>query len=297
MPPTGEAHLAADILTGLLDGEIVRGPDGTPHLFTSFVTQEWISIEIDEEEKEKQRERGVVRLEVRQQQDKPILGVLNLASGSSHYYQGEEVLTYLQPWLRTLAARVIEKRKPLYRLDPEDWEIRVVSSIGRDKQLPGAAFPGLAVAQHHPGYAINRAIDAKGRSALQGEPGVGKTRIGIATVARLAYRWRQRTAPEFHQQAQPDCVKHLRRAWLANPTTRALLGVEPIYDDQSGQVIAYRHRRTDKIIVPELLGPSALPVLVTTPKKVTKEWANEIRAAWPQAEVLFITDYHDVAHW
>ncbi len=32
MPPTGEAHLAADILTGLLDGEIVRGPDGIPHL-------------------------------------------------------------------------------------------------------------------------------------------------------------------------------------------------------------------------------------------------------------------------
>src|SRR5258708_36784719 len=108
MQPTGEAHLAADILTGLLDGEIVRGPDGTPHLFTSFVTQEWISIGIDEEEREKQRERGVVHLEVRQQQDKPILGVLNLASGSSHYYQGQEVFTYLRPLLGTLAALVIE---------------------------------------------------------------------------------------------------------------------------------------------------------------------------------------------
>src|SRR5258708_27170175 len=114
MPPTGEAHLAADILTGLLDGEIVRGPDGTPHLFTSFVTQEWISIEIDEEEREKQRERGGVQLEVRQQQDKPIPGVLNLASGSSHYYQREEVFTYLQPWLPPLPARLIWKCKPLY---------------------------------------------------------------------------------------------------------------------------------------------------------------------------------------
>jgi hypothetical protein len=297
MPPTGEAHLAADILTGLLDGEIVCGPEGTPHLFTSFVTQEWISIEIDEEEREKQRERGVVHLEVKQQQDKPILGVLNLASGSSHYYQGEEVFTYLQPWLPTLAARVIEKRKPLYQLDPADWEMRVVSNIGKDKQLPGAAFPGLAVAQHHRVYAMSRAIDAKGRTAIQGEPGVGKTRIGIATVARLAYRWRQRNAAEFRQEAQPGWVKHLRRAWLANPTPRALLGVEPVYDEQSGQVTAYRHVRTNRVIAPELLGPSALPVLVTTPKKVTKEWANEIRAAWPQAEVLFIKDYHDVAHW
>ncbi len=297
MPPTGEAHLAADILTGLLDGEIVRGPDGIPHLFTSFVTQEWISIEIDDEEREKQRERGVVHLEVRQQQDKPILGVLNLASGSSHYYQGEEVFTYLRPWLGTLAARVIEKRKPLYRLDPADWELRVVSRIGNDKQLPGAAFPGLAVAQQHRVYAMSRAIDAKGRTAIQGEPGTGKTRMGIATAARLAHRWRQRNAAEFRQEAQPSWVKQLRRAWLANPTTRALLGVEPVYDEQSGQVIAYWHVRTNRIMAPELLGPLALPVLVTTPKKVTKEWANEIRAAWPQAEVLFIKDYHDVAHW
>jgi Uncharacterised methyltransferase family (DUF6094) len=300
MPPTGEAHLAADILTGLLDGEIVRGPegpDGIPHLFTSFVTQEWISIEIDEEEREKQRERGVVHLEVRQQQDKPILGVLNLTSGSSQYYQGEEVFTYLQPWLPILAARVIEKRKPLYQLDPADWEMRVVSSIGNDKQLPGAAFPGLAVAQQHRVYAMSRAIDAKGRTAIQGEPGTGKTRMGIATAARLAYRWRQRNAAEFRQQAQPGWVKHLRRAWLANPTTRALLGVEPVYDDETGQITAYRHMRTNRVIAPELLGPSALPVLVTTPKKVTKEWANEIRAAWPQAEVLFIKDYRDVAHW
>src|SRR5258708_14973413 len=55
--------------------------------------------------------------------------------------------------------------------------------------------------------------------------------------------------------------------------------------------------RTNRVMALELLGPSALPVLVTTPKKVTKEWANEIRAAWPQAEVLFIKDYHDVANW
>ena len=202
---------------------LCAGPDGIPHLFTSFVTQEWISIEIDEEEREKQRERGVVHLEVKQQQDKPILGVLNLTSGSTHYYQGEEVFTYLQPWLPTLAARVIEKRKPLYQLDPADWEMRIVSSIGRDKQLPGAAYPGLAVAQHHRVYAMSRAIDAKGRTAIQGEPGVGKTRLGIATAARLAYRWRQRNAPEFRQEAQPKWVKGLRRAWLTNPTTRALL--------------------------------------------------------------------------
>src|SRR5262245_60649777 len=33
MPPTGTAHLAADILTGLFDGEIVSGPDALPYVF------------------------------------------------------------------------------------------------------------------------------------------------------------------------------------------------------------------------------------------------------------------------
>ena len=81
------------------------------------------------------------------------------------------------------------------------------------------------------------------------------------------------------------------------PNHTCALRVEPVCDEQSGQVIAYRHVRTNRVMAPELLGPSALPVLVTTPKKVTKEWANEIKGAWPQAEVLFIKDYHDVAHW
>src|SRR5947207_13565538 len=88
---------------------------------------------------------------MRQWQDKPILGVLNLETGETSYEQGEAVFTFLSPWLSTLAARVVEKRQPLYRLDPAEWELHVVSQFGRDKQLPNAAFPGLSLAQRkHP---------------------------------------------------------------------------------------------------------------------------------------------------
>jgi hypothetical protein len=52
----------------------------------------------------------------------------------------------------------------------------VVSQFGRDKQLPNAAFPGLSLAQQHRVYAMGRALDASGRSAIQGEPGTGKVR-------------------------------------------------------------------------------------------------------------------------
>jgi predicted RNA methylase len=300
MPYTGEAHVAAEFLTGVLDGEIVSGPgsgpDATPHLFTSFVGQEWVSMQIDAEEREKLRERGVVHVSMRQTQDKPILGVLDLEQGTSRYLQGDEVFAFLQPWLHTLAARVVEKRIPRYQLNPEDWEIRVVSQFGTDKQLSGAAFPGLAPAQQHQVYAMGRSIDLTGRTAIQGEPGTGKTRLAAATAARMAYRWCRRTS-EFRQTVQPAWIAGLRRAWLKNPAALALLGLEPVRDPRTRQVVAYQSQETGQLLAPEAAGPSSLPVLVSTPLKVTKEYAREIRAAWPEAEVLFIEKHTDIVRW
>jgi hypothetical protein len=182
MPLSGEAHVAAEVLTGLLDGEIicgpgtVDGPEAAPHLLTAFVGREWVSMPIDAEEREKMREHGIVEVKMRQFQDKPILGILNLATGETRYEQGEAVFTFLTPWLGQLAATVVERRQPRYRLDPAPWEMRVVSQFGQDKQLPNAAFPGLSAAQQHRVYAMGRALDQSGRVAIQGEPGVGKVR-------------------------------------------------------------------------------------------------------------------------
>jgi len=298
MPLSGEAHVAAEVLTGLLDGEIVSLPTETgedvPHLLSAFVGHEWVALPIDDEEREKLRERGVVHVEARQWQDKPILGVLNLQTGETRYEQGEAVFPVLRPWLHTLAAQVIEKRQPLYRLDPADWEVRVVAQFGRDKQLPHAAFPGLSLAQQHRVYAMGRALDHNGRTAIQGEPGVGKTRLATATAARMAYQWRQRTGPLFcGNAAQPAWIRDLRRAWLKNPRTLALMGLAPVYDSASRRIVAYR-RADGTEMRPEEVGPQALPVLVSTPKKVTKEYAAEVRAAWPEAEVVFIERHTDI---
>jgi hypothetical protein len=322
MPLSGEAHVAAEVLTGLLDGEIVWGPvmppaqanhaqfeqyQGTPHLaphlLTAFVGQEWVSMPVESEEREKLRERGVVRVAMRQWQDKPILGVLNLETGETRYEQGEAVFTFLSPWLSTLAARVVEKRQPLYRLDPADWELRVVAQFGRDKQLPNAAFPGLSLAQQHRVYAMGRALDTSGRNAINGEPGTGKTRLAMATAARQAYMWRHRNTALFRGQGQNKGVKQpawmagLRRAWLKNPRTLALLGLSPVCDSTSGRVVAYRRRSDGALLAPQEAGPRALPVLVCTPKKVTKEYAAEVRAAWPEAEVVFLERHSDIPKW
>ena len=116
----------------------------------------------------------------------------------------------------------------------------------------------------------------------------------------------------------PAWLTGLRRAWLKNPRTRALLDLEPVTgwhfntertSDPSQRkaemlsksprprVVAYRHRTTGQLIAPEDAGPTALPVLIATPLKVTKEYAKEIRAAYPQAEVMAIASHRDIARW
>lgn len=299
MPLSGEAHVAAEVLTGLLDGEIIAAPDGEPHLLTAFVGHEWASLRVDDEEQEKLREHGVVAVSVRQWQDKPILGVLNLATGETRYEQGDGVFTFLAPWLSGLAARVAHLRAPLYRLDPAVWELRVLSQFGQDKQLPNAPFPGLTPAQQHRVYAMGRALDTSGRAAIQGEPGTGKTRLAAATAARMAYQWRHRNTSLFlNGTRQPAWMRGLRQAWLKNPRACAMLGLTPVCEPETGRLMAYR--RTDgTLVAPEDAGPSALPVLICTPKKVTKEYAAEIRAAWQDigADVILIESHRDIPPW
>ncbi len=296
MPLSGEAHVAAEVLTGLLDGEIITSPEGESHLLTAFVGHEWSTMQVDDEE-EKLREHGVVSVSVRQWQDNPILGILNLATGETRYEQGDGVFSFLSPWLSALAARVAARRVPLYQLDPAEWEMRVLAQFGQEKQLPNAAFPGLSPAQQHRVYALGRSLDTSGRAAIQGEPGTGKTRLAAATAARMAYQWRHRNRPLFAGKAkQPVWIRGLRQAWLKNPRTLALLDLEPVCEPGSRRVIAYR-RRDGSLLAPEDAGPKALPVLVATPKKVTKEYAAEVRAAWPQAEVVLIENHRDIPRW
>jgi hypothetical protein len=121
--------------------------------------------------------------------------------------------------------------------------------------------------------------------------------LAVATAARQAYRWRHRNTVLFQQgQKQPAWVSGLRRAWLKNPRTLAMLGLTPVRDAASGRISAYRDK-DGTLIPPEEAGPQTLPVLVSTPKKVTKEYAAEVRAAWPEAEVVFIDRHSDIPVW
>ncbi len=307
MPYTGVAHVAAEIMTGMLGGEVIR-LDGHPYLLSAFVGSEWSKMTLDAETRQNLREKGVVSAEAKQLQDYPVLGVLDLEKGHTTYYEGNAVFDFLAPWITTLAAYAQQKRPPLYRLDPENWELHVLSQFGLDKQLPKSAFPGLAPAQMHRVCAMGRTLDERSLVAIQGEPGTGKTRIAVATAARQAYAWQHRSSDLGKKQ--PTWMRQLRRTWLSNPRTLAMLDLEPVYgerlpnqdggaqireDPQTRRVVAYRRHKSGQLLLPEEAGPSALPVLVMTPKRSQRSTKRKFvppgqrpRPSWCSALMIFL---------
>lgn len=267
MDYTGPAHVAADILTGLLDGIPVQSPDGSWFLLTTFVAQEWVAYELTEEEQEEERKKGTLNARVEQLEDKAILGVLDLTSGAITYYQQADVYRFLTDggWLPTLAAQCRARRNPIYQLNPEDWQLHLACHIGVDKHLQGAPHPGLSVAQQHRSYALYAAVHTLGRAAIQGEPGTGKSRMLTLLMAQMAYRWKERDGI-FRGQKQPAWMRRLKKVWKANTRTHG--------DD-----------------------PKALPFLVAMPLKTRKGFQRDCQAAWPAAEFMVINDHTDLTRW
>ena len=265
MPLIGKAHLAALILSGLLDGRVLLGPDGKHYIFASFITTKWEESPIDGEE----LLRHVVRK--RQLQDLPILGVLDCERGETHYYHGAQAYTFLDPWFASLARLVLQEHQPRYDLSNwAPWMLDVVATIGNDKHLPGSPFPGLAIPQIHRVFAHWQALSTLGKDAFQGEPGTGKTRMVIALMALMAHYWQHRDDPSFLAQGttrRPPWVKGVKNAWKNNPWT-------------TGDF------------------PKALPLAVVTPKRVIKSaWEGEIRRAWPEAQTIIIENHTDIMRW
>lgn len=270
MPPTGKAHLAADILTGLLDGQIVQGPDGNHYVFASTVTTEWVAVEVDADVWEENQRRGVVNMQITQQQDRMSLRILNLSTGAIDEVNGEDAYATLEPWLPILVEQVLQKRSPLYQLQPYQWEMETLTRIGQQKRLPRSPHPGLVPAQIHRVCGMSRALTAQRRVMYQGEPGVGKTLQGIGLAALQATVWNN---PErvMRESQLPTWRARLRRAWQKAERAKVLL-----------------QGRT---------APTALPVLIVTPKRVTRTWLREIETAYPEARCIVIRRHTDIDLW
>jgi SAM-dependent methyltransferase len=300
MPLIGKAHLAAEVLNGRLDGRIISGPRGQPVVLLTNMGKQANAASTAAAE----RERGVVAKT--QEIDNPLLGVLDLATGATSYYQGDDVFTFLDDWLPILASQILALREPRYNLNnADDWMLQVAAQIGVDKQLPGATHPGLADAQIHRVNAMFLALAHKRRVAIQGQPGTGKTRLLIALMAQNAYYWqtlRREEAAASEEEAQalaawpklPEAEQTkgaLRALRQQYRTPKTMLGKK-----QPAWVQPFKVAwRSNPRVGPHL--PHALPQAITTPKRVTTTWEREIAGAWPEAEIVLVEDYIDIARW
>ena len=298
MPLIGKAHLAAEVLNGRLDGQIISGPRGQQVVLLTNMGKQAVAASIETAE----RERGVVAKS--QEIDHPLLGVLDLASGETRYEQGDAVFAFLDDWLPILASQILNLRQPRYNLNnADDWMLQVAAQIGTDKQLPKAAHPGLAEPQIHRVNAMFLALSHKRRVAIQGQPGTGKTRLLITLMAQNAYYWqtlRREEAAAAEEEAQAQA------AWRALPegeqTNAALRALRRKYRTpktllgkrQPAWVQPFKVAwRSNPKVGPQL--PHALPQAICTPKRVTTTWEREIAGAWPEAEVVLVEDYTDIA--
>ena len=300
MPLIGKAHLAAEVLNGRLDGRIISGPSGQQVVLLTNMGKQVIAASIETAE----RERGVVAKS--QEIDNPLLGVLDLTTGETSYYQGDAVFSFLDDWLPILASQILDLRQPRYDLNnADDWMLEVAARIGTDKQLPRAAHPGLADPQIHRVNAMFLALASKRRVAIQGQPGTGKTRMIIALMAQNAYYWqtlRREEAAAVEEEAQAQV------AWRALPTDKQTVAAlhalrkqhrtpkTSLGKKQPAWVQPFKVAwRSNPRVGPNL--PHALPQAITTPKRVTTTWEREIGGAWPEAEIVVVEDYTDIARW
>jgi hypothetical protein len=127
----------------------------------------------------------------------------------------------------------------------------------------------------------------------------------IALMAQNAYYWqtlRREEAAAAQEEAQAQAAwQALPQAQQTKATLRALqqqyrtpktlLGRKQPAWVQPFKVAWHSNGR----VGPNL--PHALPQAITTPKRVTTTWEREIKGAWPEAEVVVVEDYTDIARW
>ncbi|MFP4345919.1 MAG: DUF6573 family protein [Anaerolineales bacterium] len=83
-------------------------------------------------------------------------------------------------------GREILKNPPLYNLEPRARDWQQLGTLGRSrKPLPGQKEPGLLDVQKHAALALSVSCKNYGSAVMQGEMGLGKTTIALATIDLL----------------------------------------------------------------------------------------------------------------
>ncbi len=166
--PLRRGHLAMLIASGLmgvqrLNGLVIRGR----------AVKKEVTVESSKDS------------ETTREQFQTELYVLDTATGKLDIIADAAKLEkFLEQHAVALAKIVQDRHEPLYeRPTPEEWAS--VSTVARNKRLPGRAETGLLDAQKHVALAAARGIKANGHAHIVAEMGFGKTLTALAVVESL----------------------------------------------------------------------------------------------------------------
>jgi SAM-dependent methyltransferase len=251
--PLKKGHVAMMMASGLM---------GTMRLGRMLVKGRVVKRQEEyEEEDDKGRKVSVTR-------DKFTTSVGIIAPDGVRVVEDVQGLTeFMEEHGEEVAAEIL-KNRPLYDLQPTDEEWAVVSSLGlRRRPLPGQKQPGLLDMQKHAAIANARALRTYGVATDQGEMGIGKTSLALATIELLgAYPALVLCPPHL-------CPKWMREAREVIPgvQTRELKRIGKKGDREVNDVRAFLedYRRG-------LLGEKAIAVVASTSAKMGSKWTGAV---------------------
>jgi superfamily II DNA or RNA helicase len=214
-----------------------------------------------EEEDEKGRKVTVTR-------DKFTTSVGIIAPDGVRVIEDVKGLTeFMEEHGEAVAAEIL-KNRPLYDLQPTDEEWAIVSSLGLHRRpLPGQKRAGLLDMQKHAAIANARALRQYGVVTDQGEMGLGKSSLALATIELLgAY------------PALVMCPPHLVPKWMREARevipgvqSRELKRIGKRGDREVNDV-----RQFIEDYRSGLLGEKAIAVVASTSAKMGSKWAGAV---------------------
>jgi hypothetical protein len=266
--PLKRGHVAMLMSAGLLGMLRLHEPDGRLLLVKGRVTK-FVDESVEEDDKGNkvliQRERFATTV--------GIVGPNRVEVISDV----ESLTRFMEQYGDQVAAEIL-KNPPLYNLDPTPEEWQIVSGLGKNrKPLPGQKEPGLLDTQKHVAIGLARTCRRHGTALIQGEMGVGKTTIALATLELMgAY------------PALVLCPPHLVEKWKRE-AQEVIPGVHVRELRRIGKNGEKGEENDVRRFVQDwnngLLGKKAIAVVASTSAKLGSGWggAMAIRYTLPQS--------------
>ena len=262
--PLKKGHLAMLMASGLMGTLHLNTADGAPMLVKGRVVK---TVKKTTEADPHEPENEITRYK---DQWVTTIATLSAEHGLDVIKDVGKLTDFMREQGEQIAAHTLLAYRPLYDMKPTAAELATLSQLGKNRRaLPGQAEPGLLSTQKHVAIAAARAIRRHRAANVQGEMGLGKTTIALASVELLdAYPaiilCPPHLVPKWIREAEEVIpgvrARELRRVGLAD-------GVE--VNDVQDFLDDYRAG---------LLGHKAIAVVANTAAKMGTGWKPVVKA-------------------